>query len=70
MFLIFLGVTKNLFFLDKNVMFLFFFLTIHCHNIFQWVWGLPFHYNKTYTEEEEIFSTEIMDIWTDFAKYG
>ena len=40
------------------------------HNLFQWVFGAPFSGNKTYEEEEEIFSAEIMDVWINFAKYG
>ena len=38
---------------------------------FQWVFGAPF-VNSTipYTQEEEFFSSEIMTVWTDFAKYG
>lgn len=34
------------------------------------VFGMPFMYPENYTPEEEIFSTEIMKLWSSFAKTG
>lgn len=35
-----------------------------------YMFGMPFMYPENYTPEEEIFSTEIIQLWSSFAKTG